>query len=157
MAEKNDYIGAYNAFRQAYGFDQVNELALSEMKRMLRLQREKQGITAEDDGAGEQPGSGEPGAKISPTSYQTGQTGGQSAIPVPTNPRLEKQRVITLAPGQDLKGFIQNLARDLDLNVIFDTQSFSRPRTTELYVTGSDNGAGSRLSLSQRAALFPAY
>src|SRR5215212_1939927 len=43
LAEQRDYIGAYNAFRQAYGYDPVNELALSEMERMLRLQREKTG------------------------------------------------------------------------------------------------------------------
>ena len=31
LAEQRDYIGAYNAFRQAYGYDPVNELSLSEM------------------------------------------------------------------------------------------------------------------------------
>ena len=29
LAERGDYIGAYNAFRQAYGYDPVNELAVS--------------------------------------------------------------------------------------------------------------------------------
>src|ERR1051326_7989833 len=37
LAERGDYAGAYNAFRQAYGYDSVNELAVSEMERMLRL------------------------------------------------------------------------------------------------------------------------
>ena len=36
-------VGAYNAFRQAYGYDPVNELAVSEMERMLRLQSVKEG------------------------------------------------------------------------------------------------------------------
>src|SRR5215212_10996527 len=43
LAEQRDYIGAYNAFRQAYGYDPVNELAVSEMERMLRLQNVKEG------------------------------------------------------------------------------------------------------------------
>ena len=38
MAEQRDFVGAYNAFRQAFGYDPVNELAVSEMERMLRLQ-----------------------------------------------------------------------------------------------------------------------
>jgi general secretion pathway protein D len=43
LAEQNDFVGAYNAFRQAYGYDPVNELAVSEMERMLRLQQVKEG------------------------------------------------------------------------------------------------------------------
>ena len=43
LAERGDYVGAYNAFRQAYGYDPVNELAVSEMERMLRLQAVKEG------------------------------------------------------------------------------------------------------------------
>src|SRR3712207_4459382 len=31
LAEQKDYVGAYNAFRAAYGYDPVNELAKSEM------------------------------------------------------------------------------------------------------------------------------
>ena len=30
LAEQRDFVGAYNAFRQAYGYDPVNELAVSE-------------------------------------------------------------------------------------------------------------------------------
>ena len=41
LAEQRDYIGAYNAFRQAFGYDPVNQLAVSEMERMLRLQEVK--------------------------------------------------------------------------------------------------------------------
>ena len=43
LADQGDYIGAYNAFRQAYGYDPVNDLAAQEMERVLRLQREKEG------------------------------------------------------------------------------------------------------------------
>src|SRR5678815_5998864 len=43
LSERGDFVGAYNAFRQAYGYDPVNELAVSEMERMLRLQSVKDG------------------------------------------------------------------------------------------------------------------
>src|SRR5436190_14115489 len=46
LADQRDYVGAYNAFRQAYGYDPVNELAVSEMERMLRLDQVKQGNAA---------------------------------------------------------------------------------------------------------------
>src|SRR6185436_217064 len=46
LSERGDFVGAYNAFRQAYGYDPVNELAVSEMERMLRLQAVKEGRTS---------------------------------------------------------------------------------------------------------------
>src|ERR1043166_8759081 len=51
LAEQRDYVGAYNAFRQAYGYDAVNELAVSEMERMLRLQSVKEGTNGSSPGA----------------------------------------------------------------------------------------------------------
>src|SRR5438067_9617766 len=54
LAEQRDYVGAYNAFRQAFGYDPVNQLAVSEMERMLRLEQVKQGLivsTANDGNA----------------------------------------------------------------------------------------------------------
>ena len=41
-AEQKDYVGAYNAFRKAYAYDPVNELARSEMARMIRMQEAMQ-------------------------------------------------------------------------------------------------------------------
>src|SRR6476660_6091348 len=52
LSERGDFVGAYNAFRQAYGYDPVNELALSEMERMLRLQAVKEGRTIGGNGNG---------------------------------------------------------------------------------------------------------
>src|ERR687893_981272 len=43
LAERGDFVGAYNASRQAYRYYPVNELAVSEMERMLRLQAVKEG------------------------------------------------------------------------------------------------------------------
>src|SRR5215510_9217055 len=54
LAEQRDYVGAYNAFRQAFGYDPVNQLAVSEMERMLRLQAVKDG-TAPANTSGAKP------------------------------------------------------------------------------------------------------
>src|SRR5438105_6798619 len=50
LAEQRDFVGAYNAFRQAYGYDPVNQLAVSEMERMVRLQEVKEGKPAPSGG-----------------------------------------------------------------------------------------------------------
>ncbi|MDT4896260.1 MAG: ral secretion pathway protein [Acidobacteriota bacterium] len=133
LAEQRDYIGAYNAFRQAYGFDPVNELALSEMERMLRLQREKTGESGVGEGSGN-------GTKVTQLSSRQG-TGGTPAEPGARNQpeetlppqRADQLRVIKY--NGDLKSLIRNLAEQLSLNVIFDTQSFRAPRTIEVNLT----------------------
>src|SRR5438067_7599626 len=43
LAEQRDYVGAYNAFRQAFGYDPVNQLAVSEMERILRPEQVEEG------------------------------------------------------------------------------------------------------------------
>ena len=115
LAEQRDFVGAYHAFRQAYGYDPVNELAVSEMERMLRLQGVKEGTN----------GNGEPknldGGTLSPANMQ------ESALPPA---RTEQLRVISYSG--DLKAFIRSLAEQLSLNVIFDRQSFVQPRTIDI-------------------------
>lgn len=39
LAEQNDYASAYTAYRQAYNYDQGNEIARFKMERMLELQK----------------------------------------------------------------------------------------------------------------------
>jgi len=122
LAEQRDYVGAYNAFRQAYGYDPVNELALSEMERMLRLQREKEGLSST---VGTPANGSNSTPRMTPTTFQptSGNMTGSSAARVsqqtalPTA-RVEQQRVITYSG--DLINFIRSLAERLDLNVIFD-------------------------------------
>jgi general secretion pathway protein D len=114
LAEQRDFVGGYNAFRQAYGYDAVNELAVSEMERMLRLQGVKEGTKPADPNT---PKSGEPG----------------DATTAPENlppPRTEQLRVISYSG--DLKAFIRSLAEQLNLNVIFDRQSFVQPRNIDI-------------------------
>lgn len=123
--EQGDYTGAYNAFRQAYAYDPVNELALSEMERMLRLQQDKVNPDAtKKSSAGD--------VTLQKTSYQD--TRGGIASGNSYSPQVEQRRIVTVAPGTDLKQQIKELARLLDLNVIFDNQSFRTPRTFEIYL-----------------------
>lgn len=126
LAEQRDYVGAYNAFRQAFGYDPVNQLAVSEMERMLRLQEAKEGVKPAPSAAGDgtssidQSGSG-----------GTPSTPGAARAQEPASPsRQDQVRVINYTG--DLKGFIRTLAEQLDLNVIFDRQSFAQPRTIDL-------------------------
>lgn len=121
LAEQQDYIGAYNAFRQAYGYDPVNSLAVSEMERMLRLQGIKDGNPSSTNGNG----NGTKGAEL-PEGGTLSPTAGQDVIPS----RTEQLRVISYSG--DLKAFIRSLAEQLSLNVVFDRQSFAQPRTIDL-------------------------
>ncbi|HEY6230805.1 MAG TPA: hypothetical protein VIW64_06055, partial [Pyrinomonadaceae bacterium] len=115
LAEQNDFVGAYNAFRQAYGYDPVNELAVSEMERMLRLQGVKEGtVPATQNAPKTDVGT------LTPTSAQ------EAAL----EPPRTEMRVISYSG--DLKAFIRSLAEQLNLNVIFDRQSFVQPRTIDI-------------------------
>lgn len=120
LADRGDYVGAYNAFRQAYGLDPVNELAVQEMERALRLQREKEG--------------GGP-AQISPTSMRMGQNGaGGAGVPNGTAepdslPAGPSERLQNINYNGELEPFIRKLADELALNVVFD-QNFSQVKRT---------------------------
>ena len=109
LADQGDYVGAYNAFRQAYGLDPVNDLAAQEMDHMLRLQREREGAN-------------NPAKRNAPATYRDGQ---QPTGPLPdgqadnTGPREQLQ---TIQYNGDLEGFIRKLADELNLNVVFDSQ-----------------------------------
>ncbi|HEX8852691.1 MAG TPA: STN domain-containing protein, partial [Pyrinomonadaceae bacterium] len=126
--EAGDYVGAYNAFRQAYGYDPVNELAASEMRRMLRLQREKEGLPAEGDGGTNGANGTNGAARVTPSSFQTGNgLGSQRPSTAATLPaRPEPLRTINYS-NQDLESVIRNLADELNLNVVFD-QSFAQTK-----------------------------
>ena len=117
LAEQRDFVGAYNAFRQAYGYDPVNELAVSEMERMLRLQGVKEG----NNGGSENGLKNTEQGTLAPTSAQ------DPSLPPP---RTEQLRVISYSG--DLKAFIRSLAEQLNLNVIFDRQSFVQPRNIDI-------------------------
>ena len=118
LAEQRDFVGAYNAFRQAYGYDPVNELAVSEMERMLRLQAVKEGRN------------GATGTKVGEVQDGTVNPANAQEAIVPTSSRTEQMRVVAFKG--DLKDFIRKLAEELNLNVIFDRQSFVQPRQIDI-------------------------
>lgn len=111
LYEQGDYVGAYNAYRQAYGLDPVNDLAAQEMEHMLRLQREKEGAANP--------------SKTSPANYRPGANGvhpnGQADGVGPAR----AEQLQTIQYTGDLEGFIRKLADELELNVVFD-QNFSQ-------------------------------
>lgn len=126
LAEQRDFVGAYNAFRQAFGYDPVNQLAVSEMERMLRLEQVKQGLTATA-----------PGTETT-SAGDNGLGGGTPAAASSTRqpeqefqPKPETQRNI-IYNGVDIKQVIKSLSADLNLNVMFDRQTFAQPRPVDL-------------------------
>src|SRR4051812_34685552 len=124
LAEQRDFVGAYNAFRQAFGYDPVNQLAVSEMERMLRLEQVKQGMTA--SGPATEPGSnGDSGGTGTPTQPST------KPQEQDFQPKPEMTRNI-IYNGVDIKTVIKSLANDLNLNVMFDRQTFAQPRPVDM-------------------------
>jgi general secretion pathway protein D len=134
LSERGDYVGAYNAFRQAYGYDPVNELAVSEMERMLRLQAVKEGRSPNSsngangisgtngtNGSNGHYGISEGGASFTPASAQAQDL---------ATPREQQLRIVDVKG--DLKTLIRSLAEQLNLNVIFDRQSFAQSRPVDL-------------------------
>lgn len=95
-AEQGDFQGAYIAFRKAYAFDPVNELAKAEMDRMVRLQEDKQA----PDKTKSAPANG---VKLVQTSLTNG---GQPQLPQ----KLEKLRNVLWPTGTDLQTLIKDLA-----------------------------------------------
>jgi general secretion pathway protein D len=122
LAEQRDYIGAYNAFRQAFGYDPVNQLAVSEMERMLRLQEVKEGGAVKSNGTSTDGTGGTPAGASKP-----------AEDPGPQSTRPEQLRQGNF--NGDLKHYIRTLAEQLGLNVVFDKQSFAQPRTLEMVLT----------------------
>ncbi|HMQ02825.1 MAG TPA: secretin N-terminal domain-containing protein [Pyrinomonadaceae bacterium] len=113
-AQEKDYEGAFIAFRRAYAFDPVNELAKSEMARMLRLQQESVEKGKSPDKAGD-----DGKVRMVQTSFPQPQATPPGVVP-------QKMEVISHLPfpsGVPLQQIVKQLAKDLDLNVLFDTGS----------------------------------
>lgn len=114
LANEKDYAGAYIAFRKAYGYDPVNELAKSEMERMLRLQQAVQNGENPDATTTDADGT----VKLVKTGYQ------KTATPDTVVPqKLERLQDVPFPGGVDMQFLIRELSKSLDLNVLFDTDS----------------------------------
>ena len=125
-AKEKDYETAYVAFRRAYGFDPTNELAKSEMERMVRLQQAVNEGTEADKDKKVDPAK----VKMIPTGYGASTTPIVGQIPQ----KLEKLRDLPFPAGVELQFIIKELARDLDLNVLFDKESFRAATSTKTYI-----------------------
>src|SRR5687768_3928563 len=112
-AQEKDYQSAYNHFRKAYAYDPVNELARSEMARMIRMQ---EAVQRGEDPAAKTDENGK--VKLTPVSFNA-----QATPDMQMPQRLEKMRDVPFPGGVDLQYIVKELAKDLDLNVLFDAES----------------------------------
>ncbi|HEX6279359.1 MAG TPA: secretin N-terminal domain-containing protein [Pyrinomonadaceae bacterium] len=108
-ADEKDYAAAYTYFRKAYAFDPVNELARSEMARMVRLQEEILNGKGKDSKSASD-------VKFTQTAYNP-------ADDVKMPQKFEKLRDVPFPGGVNLPFIVKELAKDLELNVLFDSQS----------------------------------
>ncbi len=130
QADEKDYASAYSSFRKAYAYDPVNELAKSEMDRMVRLQQSRDGNTKTDIN----------GVKL----VETGYTNQAKPDDVVVPQKLEVLRDVGPYPaGIKLITIVRDLARSLDLNVLYDTQS--RLETRDLKIELKDVTAAKAL------------
>jgi general secretion pathway protein D len=124
QANEKDYVGAYTFFRRAYGYDPTNELAKAEMERMMRLQK---GLENGDKPDEKNSTDTTAGVRLVKTSSQTG-------LPQDVNvpQKLEKLQDVPFPSGIELSFIIKELAKNLDLNVLFDSQSFRTDRKIKI-------------------------
>jgi general secretion pathway protein D len=115
LAEQKDYEGAYQAYRQAYSYDNTNELALTRMREMLV----KQGIPLEQSEL--------PEGEIKKASERADQV--RSLTPL-----KRKFRTHTFNLGKDttLDVLIRSLAERENINVIFDSSIARQMETTKM-------------------------
>lgn len=137
LAEREDYVGAYNAFRQSYGYDPVNQLALSEMERVMRLQREKderENPNAKTPAPNGNSNTVARGIPTTPASFSQNpvRTSGAPRAQNPALPALTPEKLRIINYNGDLEGLIKKLAEELSLNVIFDEQLSRSPRQISL-------------------------
>jgi len=116
-AKEKDYEAGYVAFRKAYAFDPTNELAKSEMERMVRLQKGLNGDVADDKDPN--------GVKLIQTGHT--QNGAVNGVLPQVPQRMDRVRNLNFKGGIDLQDIIKDLARELELNVLFDADSFRTP------------------------------
>ena len=105
LEAKGDFAGAYNAYARAFTYDQTNETARIKMARMLEQQRAQSGL-------------GEP-TRYNPRNGNLAPVSNEIRTPQ-TPARSDVLQRIEFNEGASLKLVILNLARQLNLNVVFD-------------------------------------
>ena len=106
FATEGDYGSAYSAYKQAYAYDQTNEIALVKMTRMFELQKAQSS------------GEAAPGYNVQNGNYI--RTSADIATPQPRQSRSKDVASTVTYKDIPLKEVIKNIARQLDLNVMFD-------------------------------------
>jgi general secretion pathway protein D len=115
FAAENDYASAYTAYQQAVNYDQTNEVAMIKMKRMIELQKAASGY-------GEAP-------KINPVTGSYLPTKGDIAPPQNNQRgRAKDLAAVINYREQPLKQVISNIAKQLNMNVIFDETFRDEPK-----------------------------
>jgi general secretion pathway protein D len=104
LAKQGDYASAYNAYRQALGLDPGNEMAGQKMRAMLELQKD-QAQNLNQYKLDERSG------RLKPTSNE---------VTIARKPRNRDALTDITFKDTDFKECVKNLARQLDLNVLFD-------------------------------------
>ena len=127
LANEKDYKGGYDAYRKAYAYDPTNELAKAEMEKMARLYKD---ILDSENPVKTDP---KDGVKLLQTSYRGQNIPSNIVIPQ----KLEELGNVGPFPGGiDLQTLIKDLAQSLDLNVIFDSESFRAPTKISIELKG---------------------
>jgi len=103
LEQQNDYASAYTAYKQAFNYDQTNELARVKMERMIDQQKAQSG--------GNEPASYTPSGNFRPTS---------SDVRVADRPRTRDVVQSIEYKETSLKFVIANIAKSLGINVLFD-------------------------------------
>ncbi|HYE74526.1 MAG TPA: secretin N-terminal domain-containing protein, partial [Blastocatellia bacterium] len=104
--ENNDYATAYTAYKQAYSYDPTNEIARVKMERMIELQKAAAGL-----------------GDVPNYNSRTGNFTNTSATIDVAQPQRPRSRDLASTIQYDktsLRMVIQNIARQLNLNVVFD-------------------------------------
>lgn len=104
--EGNDYASAYTAYKQAYTYDPTNEIARVKMERMIQLQKAAAGI-------GDAP-------NYNPRTGNFINTSGTIDVAQPQRSRTRDLASTVQYDRTSLKLVIQNLAKQLGLNIVFD-------------------------------------
>ena len=116
FATEGDYGSAYSAYKQAYAYDQTNEIALVKMTRMFELQKAQSS------------GEAAPSYNVQNGNYI--RTSADIVTPQPRQSRSKDVASTVTYKDIPLKETIKNLARQLDLNVIFDDSFRDQPKYT---------------------------
>lgn len=114
FASENDFASAYTAYKQGFAYDQTNEVMLVKMKRMLELQKAAAGLS-------ESP-------KINPNTGSYLPTSADVAPPQQQRSRSKDLASTITYKDTPLKQVIQNIAKQLNLNVIFDETFRDEPK-----------------------------